>query len=232
LIIVIFDRITNDSMNNGKQNKNDAIRILVVEDHQVVRDGFVALINREPGLIVCAEAAGAQEALRMIDQHNPDLIIADLLLSEGDGIELLKDAKSAHPDTPFLIISMQDEEVYAERCLKNGASGYIMKHSATDEFLEAIQTIMAGDIYLSKRMNARLLQRVARGSSEGRTGLDALTDRELQVYQLIGAGLNPREIGPRLGISPKTVATHRENIKTKLGMKDGRSLLHAAMNNL
>jgi DNA-binding NarL/FixJ family response regulator len=208
------------------------VRILVVEDHQVVREGFVALINRETHLSVCAEAAGAAEALDKISRHTPDLVIADLLLSEGDGIELLKSARAAHPELPFLIISMQDEEVYAERCLKSGASGYIMKHSATDEFLEAIQTIMKGDIYLSKRMNARLLQRVARGGSEGRTGLDALTDRELQVYQLIGAGMNPREIAPRLGISPKTVATHRENIKIKLGMKDGRALLQSAMSNL
>lgn len=222
----------NVTMARKLKNENQTTRILVVEDHQVVREGFVALINREPDLTVCAEAAGATEALEKIRQHQPDLVIADLLLGEGDGIELLKAAKAAHPDLPLLIISMQDEEVYAERCLKNGASGYIMKHSATDEFLEAIQIIMTGDIYLSKRMNARLLQRVARGASEGRTGLDALTDRELQIYQLIGAGLNPREIAPRLGISPKTVATHRENIKAKLGMKDGRALLQAAMSNL
>lgn len=219
-------------MDRGKNNNIKTTRILVVEDHQVVREGFVALINREQQLTVCAEASGAGEALTKIKQHEPDLVIADLLLAEGDGIELLKSAKEAYPGLPFLIISMQDEEVYAERCLKNGAAGYIMKHSATDEFLEAIQTIMAGDIYLSKRMNARLLQRVARGASEGRTGLDALTDRELQIYQLIGAGLNPREIAPRLGISPKTVATHRENIKAKLGMKDGRALLQAAMSHL
>lgn len=220
-------------MEKNRNAKTPKIRILVVEDHAMVRDGFVALINRESGLEVCAEAAGQSEALALIEASKPDLVIADMLLSEGSGLDLLKSARALHPALRFLMISMQDEEIYAERCIKAGASGYIMKHSATDEFVEAIHTIMKGDIYLSKKMNALLLRRFAHASdSEGRTGLESLTDRELQIYQMIGAGLNTRDIAPRLGISPKTVATHRENIKVKLGLKNGRALLQQAMNNV
>lgn len=220
-------------MEKSRNTKAPKIRILVVEDHAMVRDGFVALINRESGLEVCAEAAGQSEALALIEASKPDLVIADMLLSEGSGLDLLKSAHALHPALRFLMISMQDEEIYAERCIKAGASGYIMKHSATDEFVEAIHTIMKGDIYLSKKMNALLLRRFAHASdSEGRTGLESLTDRELQIYQMIGAGLNTRDIAPRLGISPKTVATHRENIKVKLGLKNGRALLQQAMNNV
>lgn len=220
-------------MEKNRNAKTPKIRILVVEDHAMVRDGFVALINRESGLEVCAEAAGQSEALALIEASKPDLVIADMLLSEGSGRDLLKSARALHPALRFLMISMQDEEIYAERCIKAGASGYIMKHSATDEFVEAIHTIMKGDIYLSKKMNALLLRRFAHASdSEGRTGLESLTDRELQIYQMIGAGLNTRDIAPRLGISPKTVATHRENIKVKLGLKNGRALLQQAMNNV
>lgn len=214
------------------------VRILVVEDHAVVRDGLVALINREPGLIVVAEASGASDAMTAIKSAQPDLIIADLMLAEGNGLDLVKSARLLYPELHFLIISMQDEEIYAERCLKAGADGYIMKVSATEEFLDAIKTIMEGEVYLSRKMNAMLLRRVADSglaSSSGplrRTGVESLTDRELQVYQMIGAGLNTREIAPRLGISPKTVATHRENIKAKLGIKDGRALLHTAMNSI
>lgn len=220
-------------MDSAPHSRSPKTRILVVEDHAMVRDGFVALINREPGLVVCAEAAGASEALQLIKTARPNLVVADLLLSEGSGLDLLKSARALYPELPFLMISMQDEEVFAERCIKAGAGGYIMKHSATDEFIDAIRTIMNGDIYLSKKMNALLLRRFAHASdAESRTGLKSLTDRELQIYQMIGAGLNTRDIAPRLGISPKTVATHRENIKIKLGLKTGRALLQQAMNNV
>lgn len=205
------------------------IKILVVEDHAIVREGFVALINREKDLAVCGQAASAAEAFKLISSTRPNLVIADLMLNEGNGLDLVKMARQLYPDLPFLIISMQDEEIYAERCIKAGASGYIMKRSATDEFLDAIHTIMDGEIYLSKKMNAMLLRRMAGSGGAPNTGLESLTDRELQIYQLIGAGLTTRDIAPRLGISPKTVATHRENIKIKLGLKDGRALLHAAM---
>ncbi|HMO52512.1 MAG TPA: response regulator transcription factor [Kiritimatiellia bacterium] len=208
-------------------------RILVVEDHAVVRDGLIALINRAPDLEVCASADSASSALQAIDRHQPELVIADLMLKEGNGLELIKQARASHPNVLFLIISMQEEELYAERCIKAGASGYITKHAATDEFMDAIQIILGGEIYLSKKMNARLLRRLAdRKIEHARDDLGVLTDRELQVFQMIGAGMNTREIAPALGISPKTVATHRENIKLKLGFKDGRALLQAAMKSM
>lgn len=206
-------------------------RILVVEDHAVVRDGFVALINQEPDLEVCGEADSAPAALTAIERHRPNLVLADMMLREGNGMELLKDSKARFPDIPFLMISMQDEEVYAERCIRAGAGGYIMKHAATNDFLSAIRLVLDGEIYLSNIMSARMLQRLAGNNKpeKGGPNLDSLTDRELQVLQLIGSGMNTRDIAPKLGISPKTVAAHRENIKVKLGLRDGRALLQFAM---
>jgi len=205
-------------------------RILVVDDHALVREGFVALINRAPDLEVCAEAESTSKAIKAIEQSKPDLVIVDLVLKDGDGLDLIKLMRSIHPDLPFLVISMQDEEIYAERCLKAGAGGYIMKHSATDEFMDAIHAVLAGEIFVSRKMNIRMLHRFAdKKLPSDRSGLELLTDRELQIYQLIGSGMNTRDIAPHLGISPKTVATHRENLKLKLGLKDGRALLLSAM---
>jgi len=205
-------------------------RILVVEDHAVVRDGFIALINRAPDLEVCASAESAAGALGAMAEHKPEVVIADLMLKEGNGLDLIKSAKNLYPGLLILIISMQDEEIYAERCVKAGAAGYIMKHAATEEFLDAIRHILKGEIYLSKKMNARMLRKiVSHELGAGRSALSVLTDREMQVYQLIGAGMSTRDIAPKLGISPKTVAAHRENIKIKLDLKDGRALLRSAM---
>jgi DNA-binding NarL/FixJ family response regulator len=205
-------------------------RILVVDDHALVREGFVSLINRSTNLEVCAEAESTSKAIKAIELTKPDLVIVDLVLKDGDGLDLIKLMHSIHPELPLLVISMQDEEIYAERCLKAGAGGYIMKHSATDEFMDAINAVLAGEIFVSRKMNARMLHRFADKKLPGdRSGLELLTDRELQIYQLIGSGMNTRDIAPHLGISPKTVATHRENLKLKLGLKDGRALLLSAM---
>ncbi|HMP90211.1 MAG TPA: response regulator transcription factor [Kiritimatiellia bacterium] len=209
---------------------NRKSRLLVVEDHKVVRDGFVALINREADLEVCGEADSATAALACIGKNNPDLVVVDLTLREGNGLDLIKSSKALYPETPFLVISMQEEDLYAERCIKAGASGYIMKSSATEEFLDAIRTILCGEVYVSRKMNIRLLKKFASNHiADGKTELSNLSDRELQIYEMIGAGMNTRDIAPKLGISPKTVAAHRENIKTKLGVKDGRALLQSAM---
>lgn len=204
-------------------------RIMVVDDHAVVREGLVALINRVPDLMVCCEADSKTSAAKLLQTEKPDLVVVDLILSDGDGLDLIKNVHVQNPDLPFLVISMQDEEIYAERCLKAGASGYIMKHSATDEFMNAIHAVLDGEIFISKKMNIRLLSRFADKVTVDRNGIESLTDRELQVYQMIGAGMNTREIAPKLGISPKTVATHRENLKLKLGLKDSRMLMQAAM---
>ncbi len=206
-------------------------RLLVVEDHAVVREGFVALINRTDDLEVCAEAETAAGALKQMEATHPDLVVLDLLLKEGDGLELIKAARAQYPDLPMLVISMQDEELYAERALRAGASGYIMKHAATDEFMDAIRAVLAGNVYLSRKMNVRLLNKIARGVPPAlpiHEALSRLSDRELQVFQQIGAGLQTREIAAKLGISSKTVEAHRENIKHKLDLKDGLALVQAA----
>lgn len=214
------------STHNGTKPKS---RVLVVEDHAVVRDGFVALINREKDLEVCGTADSCSDAMKSIASTKPDLIVLDLLLREGDGIDLLKSLKAMYPSLASLVISMQDEELYAERALKAGAKGYIMKHSATDEFLDAIRAVLAGEIYVSRKMNIRLLHKLAGGktSNEDPTP-QTLTDRELQVYQMIGAGMNTRDMAVQLGISPKTIETHRENIKHKLNLRDGIALIQSA----
>lgn len=210
-------------------SKTKSARILVVEDHAVVREGFVALINRESDLEVCGEADGASEALALIPTTKPDLVVLDLILRSGDGMDLLRSLKERYPHLPSLVISMQDEEIYAERALRAGAKGYLMKHSAADEFLDAIRAVLAGEIYISRKMNIRMLHRMASGdTAPGDNLLHALSDRELQIYQMIGAGMSNRDIAPRLGISSKTVETHRENIKHKLGLKDGVALVQSA----
>lgn len=209
--------------------KTKPSRVLVVEDHAVVREGFVALINREKDLEVCGEADGAAAALTLADSTKPDIVVLDLILKSGDGMDLLRSLKERRPQLPALVISMQDEEIYAERALRAGAKGYLMKHSATDEFLDAIRAVLAGDIYVSRRMNVRMLHRLASGdTAPGDNLLHTLSDRELQIYQMIGAGMSNRDIAPRLGISSKTVETHRENIKHKLGLKDGIALVQSA----
>ena len=204
-------------------------RILVVEDHAVVRDGFVALIEREKDLEVCGTADSCSDALKAVSSTMPDLIVLDLVLREGNGMDLLKNLKVLHPSLYSLVISMQDEELYAERALKAGARGYIMKHSATDEFLDAIRAVLAGEIYVSRKMNVRLLHKLAGGKSSPEDATpQTLTDRELQVYQMIGAGMNTRDMAAQLGISPKTIETHRENIKHKLNLRDGIALIQSA----
>lgn len=209
--------------------KTKSSRVLVVEDHAVVREGFVALINRELDLEVCGEADGAAPALALVEKTKPDIVVLDLILRSGDGLDLLRALKERHPALPALVISMQDEEIYAERALRAGARGYLMKHSATEEFLDAIRTVLAGNIYVSRKMNIRILHRLASGdTAPGDNLLHMLSNRELQIFQMIGAGMSNREIAPRLGISSKTVETHRENIKHKLGLKDGVALVQSA----
>ena len=204
-------------------------RIIVIEDHIVVREGFVALINREADLEVCAEADSVSDALKAIDRLHPDLAVVDLMLRSGDGLDLLKTVKVQHPGLRTLVVSMQDEEIYAERALHAGARGYIMKHAATGEFLLAIRAVLRGDIYISPKMNIRMLDRFAGGKTQLAGGAaDLLSDREIQIYQMIGAGMNTRDIAPHLGISSKTVETHRENIKHKLGLKDSLALVQSA----
>ncbi|HMO51730.1 MAG TPA: response regulator transcription factor [Kiritimatiellia bacterium] len=204
-------------------------RVLVVDDHVIVREGFVALINLSENLEVCGQAAGVADALRAIERAKPDLLIVDLVLHQGDGMDLIKMVKAQYPEIVILVISMQDETVYAERVLRAGARGYIMKNQSSELFMEAIRTILAGDIYVSRAMNARMLKKLTQRNGSGTNHQVAgLTDRELQIYQMIGSGMKRREIAVSLGISPKTVEAHREKMKQKLGLKDAQALFKSA----
>ena len=205
-------------------------RVLIVDDHPLVRDGLMRLINRQTDLVASGEAGTAQEARVRAEQDQPDLVILDLRLKHGDGLELIKMLKAQAPDVRLLVLSQYDEPIYVERALRAGASGYIDKQQAADRLLEAIRTVLAGEIYLTRGMAAVLLSRgVGQAQAVGpRKEVEQLTDRELHVFSLIGAGVGTRAVADALHVSVKTVETHRENIKHKLNLKGAAELVHAA----
>lgn len=205
-------------------------KVLVVDDHPVVRQGLALLINHEPDLAVCGEAATAAEALKAIADARPDVAIVDLSLKGASGLDLIKDIKVRHPGLPVLVLSMSDENVYAERALRAGARGYMMKEEATEKVLTALRRVLGGAVYLSDAMASRLLsQFVAGDAAGGGSPVDRLSDRELEVFRLIGQGLGTGEIARRLHLSPKTIETHRAHIKVKLGLDSGTDLLRQAI---
>lgn len=205
-------------------------RVLVVDDHPVVRQGLRLLIDHESDLEVCAEAETVADALEAITKHKPDVAVVDLSLRGTSGLELIKDIRVRHADLPVLVLSMSDESVYAERVLRAGASGYLMKEAATDEVLTALRRVLDGGIYLSDAMASRLLAQLVRGvPADGGSPVDRLSDRELEVFGLIGRGLGTGEIARRLHLSPKTIETYRAHIKQKLNLADAAELLQHAI---
>jgi DNA-binding NarL/FixJ family response regulator len=205
--------------------------IFIVDDHPIVRQGLALLINREPDLTVCGDAEEASSALRLIETLKPDLIIVDISLNGPDGLDLLKNIRARDPNLPVLILSMLDESLYAERSLRAGASGYIMKQEATDRVLVAIRRILDGEIYVSDRMADRMLHRFVGGAQqvEPRSPISDLSDRELEVFRLIGDGRGTRQIAQELHISVKTVESYQAHIKDKLSLKNARELLQRAI---
>jgi DNA-binding NarL/FixJ family response regulator len=205
-------------------------RIFLVDDHAIVRQGLASLINRETDLLVCGDSEDANEALRQIERVKPDLIIVDISLSGPDGLELLKCIRARDPDLPVLILSMLDELLYAERSLRAGANGYIMKHQATDRVLVAIRRILGGEIYVSEQMANKMLHQFVGGSPAAqRSPVAGLTDRELEVFRRIGEGHGTRQIAEDLHISVKTVESYQAHIKEKLALKNGRELVQRAI---
>jgi len=204
-------------------------RILVVDDHPLLRAGLIQFIERQKDMICSGEADSAATTQSAVANQKPDLVLLDLRLRSEDGLELIKSLKARFPKLPILIISQCDELLYAERVLKAGACGYIMKEEATDEVLVAIRFVLGGELYLSRKLAIRLVQKAieARPATPG-PGLDSLTDRELQVFQMVGAGLNTRHIAERLNLSFKTIETYRENIKHKLGLAGAADLVRYA----
>lgn len=205
-------------------------RILVVDDHPMMRAGLSQLINKQATMEVCWEAGGPAEAMAVIPHHHPDLIIADLTMKTGSGLDFIKDARTLHENIPILIVSMHDEKVYAERCLRAGAAGYIMKEESAEHLVSAIQRVLDGGVYLSETMSARILKSVSGANSRNTDSpLQTLTDREFEVFQLIGRGKTSNEIASQLHISPRTVDVHRSQIKEKLHLKSGTALVHYAV---
>lgn len=206
-------------------------RVLLVDDHPIVRRGVAELIGDEMDLEVCGEADSVSAALELLRTVDPDVVVVDLTLSDAGGLGLIRDMRRWKKDLVVLVLSMHDEILHAERALRAGASGYVMKHQATDRIVDAIRRVLQGEIYLSDRMKERILHRML-GDREGLQAdspLDSLTDRELEIFQLIGRGLSTREMAERLCLSVKTVETHLDHIKSKLGLESGRELLRFSM---
>ncbi len=204
-------------------------RVFLIDDHPIVRQGLALFIDREPDLMVCGEADGATSALQAIRDTMPDFIVLDISLDGPDGLELLKVLRAEHPNLPVLILSMHDETAYAERALRAGANGYIMKQEATEKVLTAIRHILRGDVYLSDHLTKRMLQQFVHGSVSARDPLAKLSDRELEVYRLIGAGHGTRQIADELHVSTKTVESYQAHIKEKLSLRNARELVQHAI---
>jgi DNA-binding NarL/FixJ family response regulator len=204
--------------------------VFVVDDHPLLRQGLALLINREPDLMVCGEAEEAQAAMRAIATNRPDILIVDISLNGPDGLDLLKNIRNSYPDLPVLILSMHDESIYAERALRARANGYIMKQEATEKVLIAVRRILGGDFYLSERMANKVLhQYISGASADMNSRLSALSDRELEVFRLIGEGRSTRQIAEDLHLSIKTVETYQAHIKEKLALRSGRELVQHAI---
>ena len=204
-------------------------RILIVDDHPMLRRGLAALIESVPGLTVCGEAATRTAALEAIRANPPDLVIVDLMLGDSHGLDLVKDLKIRHPGMPALVLSMHDEALYAERSLRAGARGYVTKQELDDTLLMAIQRVLAGDIYMSGKLQARLAAHFVAGPTpETGATCEGLSDRELEVFRLIGQGRGTRQIAEALHLSIKTIESHREHLKQKLRLASGVELVHRA----
>lgn len=205
-------------------------RILIVDDHPIVRRGFGQLINHEPDMEICGEAEDIDGALDALPRLQPDLAIVDIMLKNASGLDLVRQIRHDHPAVSVLVVSMHDETVYAERALRVGARGYVMKQEADEVIVDAVRRILAGGIFVSSAINERILQRFAdRPATEGISPQELLTDRELQVFELIGQGNSTRRIAERTQISIKTVESYRARIKRKLGLDTGAELVQAAV---
>jgi DNA-binding NarL/FixJ family response regulator len=211
-------------------DKNKATNILLVDDHPVVRDGFAEVINRETDLTVCATAEDRTGALAAIEKKRPGLVVIDLTLKNSSGMELIKDIHTRWPELLILVVSMHNENLYAERVLRAGARGYITKQQATRDILLAIRRVLSGGIYLNETTGAAVLARLAATPQAKEDAvLDQLTDRELQVFELTGQGFNTREISAQLHIDMKTVETYRLRIREKLNLESSSELLKLAI---
>src|SRR5215471_7404835 len=203
--------------------------VLLVDDHPVVREGLTRRINSEEDLSVCAEARTPTEALRAMKQFQPDVVVVDLALTEGHGLELIKDIRSQQNRVPILVFTMFEEATYAMRALKAGAQGYLTKHESSERLVNGLRAVLRGEYVLNPDISTRFLQARLQPGEDAPVAQDKLADRELQVFELIGKGIGTREIAARLGRSVKTIETYRARIKEKLGLRSSTALMREAV---
>ena len=217
----------NKQPDKAGENKTN---ILIVDDHPIVRQGLAELVNQENDLEVCGQAKDAHQAMKAVKELKPDMAIVDISLKETSGMELIKDLNAQNPNLPVLVLSMHDESLYAERALRAGARGYIMKAEATEKVIMAIRKILSGEVYISDKMASKMMRKLVGSNTEiNASPVECLSDRELEVFQLIGKGFGTRQISERLYLSIKTIETYRAHIKEKLNLADAAELLQYAI---
>jgi DNA-binding NarL/FixJ family response regulator len=205
-------------------------KVLLIDDHPMMRAGLAQLINRQPDMEVCGEAGQPSETFTFLARIRPDLLLADLSMPGRGGVEFIKDLIAAQPEVPILVLSMHDETIYAERCLRAGARGYIMKESGSEKLLAALRRVLSGQVYVSPGVSESILQSLSARKPRGSASpIQSLSDREFEVFQSVGLGRNTREIAEHLHLSPKTVDVHRSRIRNKLGLKNFTALVRYAV---
>jgi DNA-binding NarL/FixJ family response regulator len=205
-------------------------RVLVVDDHPIMRQGIVRLIEPEPDLMVCGEVGETAGLLELIERLAPDVVVMDLSLPDKSGLELVKEVRAAYTALPILVYSMHEEVVYAKRIIRMGASGYIMKTEDSSKLIQALRRVLNGHVYVSDRIASEVLRKLTdKSSSSGRDSFEQLSDREFEIFQMIGQGKNTKEIAEQLHLSTKTVEVHRMNIKEKLNLKSSVELIHLSV---
>ncbi|HSJ03629.1 MAG: response regulator [Verrucomicrobium sp.] len=205
-------------------------RILLVDDHRMVLEGYSFMLNSQPDLRVCGAAATAAEALSLIEKERPDLVITDLTMTGRGGLDLIKDVMALFPETKMLVCSMHDEMLYASRAMQAGAKGYLMKDADGPTFLAAVRSVLSGQRYMSERLAAKVLESFGKTQPRGSTSpLENLSDREFEVFRMFGEGKTAKEIAAQLNLSPKTVSVHRDHIKEKLGFSTSAEMIRQAV---
>jgi DNA-binding NarL/FixJ family response regulator len=207
-----------------------SVRLLVVDDHAIVRHGLAKLLSRHREFTIAAEAGSCAEALARLGERKFDAAIIDLALKDGSGLDLVREIHKRNPQVPCLVLSMHDEMEFAERALRAGARGYVMKENADESIVEALRAVLRGEVYVSPDVSARLLRQVADGVEvQGGTGIDSLTEREREIFRCLGQGMTTKKIAEQFGLSARTVEVHRSSIKRKLGCEDTAQLLREAV---
>lgn len=218
-------------MTTSTENKKpQQTRVMLVEDHPLFRERLALLINKDLGMQVCGEADNIQQAMEVIQSARPDIVIVDISLRGSSGLELIKDLKAQGINVPVLVLSMHDENLYAERVLRAGARGYITKNEASSEVITAIKAVLAGEVFVSKQMTAKIIRNISTAGSSraGAFGVELLADRELEVFQHIGSGRTLKEIAELLHLGESTVDTYRSRIKVKLGLRSAAEVYLSA----